>query len=110
MTRHCVNWKPIISQSVRGRDFASELADIISERYRGALLSEIMKMPPKKGISLEQAAKILRELQSQARQNKDYEKYHWYFDNFVQVISDSGHHIELTGDEFDVGFDPIQPV
>ncbi len=102
MTRHCVFWKPIICQDVRDQDFASDLADIISDRYRGALLSEILNMPRKIEISLERAAQILLKLQAQAQKEKDFKKYHWYFDNFVKVISDSGHHIELTGDEFEV--------
>ncbi len=106
MTKHCLIWNATISQNVRGEDYATQLPDIIAKIYGGKLMSEILNMRSKNPISFEKAIHLLHvKIQNARKANKlGYQKdeYHWYFHNFVQVISDLGFHIELSGEEFEI--------
>ncbi len=92
----------MICQDIRDEDYSSELPDIISVAYRGTLLPEILKMPRRNPISFESAIQLVHAKRRQARLTFDADKMVWYNKNFVKCVSDSGFHIELSGDEFDV--------
>lgn len=105
MTRQFLYWKPVWEKNVRGEDFLSNVPDIIANRYRGTLLERILNMAPKHPISFELAAKLAgkRFFEASRAHRFGYEQgeCHWYFNNFVEWISEQGYHIDLTGDEFE---------
>ncbi len=100
MTARSLYWKPVTCKNVRGLDFQCDSPDIISRDYKGLLLEAILNMKPKDPISFERAIKLNTEKQIEAMKALDAKKVNWYYENFVQFISDSGFHIDLTGDEF----------
>ncbi len=103
--KQLVLWKPVLCKSV---NYTDVLADIIGEmdvRHRGTLLYQIMKMPSKKPISLNDATRLLEQAVDKAF---DLKKIHsqpggsnWYYNNFISWISELGYHIDITGDEFE---------
>ncbi len=78
----------------------SQVADIIADYYRGTLISEILKMPRKEPISFDEAIRLNHENQQKAFGNT--EEYLAFYECFVRNVSESGFHIDLTGDEFEV--------
>ncbi len=106
MTRHCLIWNHTIGKDIRGEDFADPLPDLIASAYRGRLAVEIINMPTRNPISFEQAISLIGSKMESASQirNLGYKKgqYHWYIHNFVNVISDLGYHIVLSGEEFEI--------
>lgn len=77
----------------------------LEKSYQGTLLSKILLMPKQKPISFHEAVDIVCEKAdvafSQRRFGNEPGAYTWYVNNFVEYIASLGHHIELTGDEFD---------
>lgn len=92
----------------RGTDDSCSLPAVIDQRYRGALLDEILAMPRQIPISLESAMRLADKKMGEAffdgKIGREPGENAWYQYNFVRFISDSGFHIELTGDEFDFQF------
>ena len=102
MTKRYVNWKPVTCTSPDGRKYQAELPSIIELRYRGTLLARILEMPKKRPISLDDAVRMAgRKYVDTKEIGHARGENHWYFDCFVEWISEIGYHIELTGDEFD---------
>ncbi len=79
---------------------------MIARAYRGRLIAEILAMPVRNPISFEQAIFQIDAKMEEAHQarNLGYKKgqYQWFVHNFVNVISDMGYHIELSGEEFEI--------
>lgn len=59
-----------------------------------------MAMPRKNPISFENAVRLVNERQIDAMTRMNAKECNWYYGNFVQFVSESGFHIDLTGDEF----------
>jgi hypothetical protein len=58
-------------------------------------------MERKKPISFENAIRLANENWKEAFRAGELEKCNYYHDHFIEWISEMGHHIELTGDEFE---------
>lgn len=100
MLRHLVYWKPVYCKNVRNTDFESGIPEVVSRMTRGALISQILRMPEKKAISFEEAVRLINQMSFEALQKHDPKLCVSLYKNFVRTISDAGYHIELTGDEF----------
>lgn len=106
MDKQIVLWKRTTCTTDRGTDVNLEMGELIDRHCRRTLLSQILKMPPKKSISFNDAARMLDIKLFECFKAGEYGnkrgQYHWYTQNFVPWISEQGFHIELTGDEFDL--------
>ena len=104
MEKNLVIWKKVRCKTLNGSEIYLGVPESIDVRYRGTLLSEILAMPKKKGLSFEDAIRLSSDAQLQAfcdsRVGHNVGECHWLMDNFITWISDQGFHIELTGDEF----------
>lgn len=110
MTKHCVLWRPFLDQSFRGEEYGNVLPELVAQAYRGSLISEILRMPLGTPISFNMAIRMTSHQMRDAFENGKigYERGEnsWYRENFIQFISESGFHIELSGDEFGIPFGP----
>ena len=105
MVKQCVRWKPVKCKSRAGKDVYLGVPEIIDVRYRGTLISEILRMPRKTPILFDDAIRMARTKQSECYMAESFGdepgQYGWYDLHFVSWISSLGYHIELTGDEFE---------
>lgn len=100
MAKQCLHWKRVRCRNVQNQDFESSLPVLVSQMYKGRLLFEILNMPRKSRISFDEAIRLATAKRIDAIGRHAIEEYVKYHENFIQFISDSGYHIELTGDEF----------
>ncbi len=100
MTKQCLFWKTVTCKDIRNMDYESNLPKIIAQAYRGKLLAEILKMPPKEPISFVRAVQLVSDIRLEGIRTHDLGKSRWSCYNFVNFISEAGFHIELSGDEF----------
>lgn len=106
MTKRPVFWKPVRTKNIYGAEYLNpDLPSLISDAYKGTLLSEILVMPRKQAISFQDAAVLVHRAMHDAISARQFGyqpgQCSWFYHNFVQWISDQGYHIELTGDEFE---------
>ncbi len=108
MDKQLVRWKPV--KGVRHHAGDPTVPEIIDNAYRRTLITRILSMEKKTGLSLEKAVfmaeKTSREAFFNGRMGTDPGQSFWYFSNFVDWISSLGYHIDLTGDEFE----PVTPI
>jgi hypothetical protein len=106
MTKRPVAWKPVKTKNIYGEEYINPyMPNYVSGVYRGTLLSAILAMPRKKPISFQTAAVLAYDESVKAflarRIGNKPGECNWFYNNFVQWISEQGYHIELTGDEFE---------
>ncbi|PWU22696.1 MAG: hypothetical protein C5B49_00205 [Bdellovibrio sp.] len=98
-------WKRTQCKGRDGAPVAVGWATHIDKCYKGLLLVQIMEMPKKSPITLDEAINIISDRKLEAFNANDFGmkpgQYHWYSYNFLSYISDLGHHIDLTGDEIE---------
>jgi hypothetical protein len=102
---HLLRWKSVACRNINGRLVEMNIPLIVQFESRGRLLSKILSMQIKDPISFEAAVNLISDRQVEAIRMDKWGSAPghdgWYTKNFVEYISDLGHHIELTGDEFD---------
>jgi hypothetical protein len=105
MVKHCLIWKPVKCRNVADETVLVRIPETIAAHYQGTLLSRILSMPPQTPISFVAAVNLVSEKQKESfalgRMGRELYHYSWYTENFIQWISNLGHHIELTGEEFE---------
>jgi hypothetical protein len=101
MTKNCVNWKKIACVSRHGKPYLDDMASVINRYYKLELLPLILSMPSQKPISFDDAVRLAGQKFIESMDNYDIAKAISYYKNFLTFISDSGYHIEVTGDEFE---------
>lgn len=103
--KQLVLWKPLLCKTIDGTEVRIDVAGELDVRYRGTLLNQIMKMPEKKPLTLNDATRLLHKALDKAFDAQQFhdqrDGYHWYYKHFISWISELGYHIELTGDEFE---------
>ncbi len=94
-----------MEKTIAGRNFVSNIPDVLDTRYRGTLLAKILAMPTKNAIPFDHAIRMVSAKLGEAFNAKQfgYEPghYNWYLSYFIEWLSDEGYHIELSGDEFE---------
>jgi hypothetical protein len=101
MRKNCVNWKAVKFTSKFGKVFESYLPIVFDRHYKGELLVRILAMPPKTPLIFEDAVRLTGQKFNEALDNNKIKEAQFFIYNFLEWISDSGYHIELTGEEFD---------
>lgn len=98
----------MLFKSFRGEDYSCPYPELIYRDSKGTLISQILAMPKGKPIgfadAIRFASKKAHEVAEQGKLGIDPGESGWYRLNFIQFISESGFHIELTGEEFDFPF------
>lgn len=113
MAKRIVCWKPVRNRNIYGREYFDPYGPrLVAKCYRGELVDEILSMPEKKSISFAEAMQLVADYSNQefdkrvkelesGKTTEETPKALWFYENFVQFISEQGYHIELTGDEFE---------
>jgi hypothetical protein len=106
MRKQVVNWKPIKSRNRFGEIYLNQyFPQLIDSAYRGELLFEIVSMTAKTSISFENAVNLVekeyRRAADSGKRGSSPGHSGWYYENFIQWISDQGYSIDLSGDEFE---------
>ena len=99
--RQIVKWKTITSFNIYGEPYQDDFPSIIEIHYRGNLIPRILDMPRKEPIYFYDAVKWAEKEYMRCIDVMAVKASKFYLDYFVEWISEMGHHIELTGDEFD---------
>lgn len=106
MVKRILSYKSVRLRSKSGTEYSDDgLPALIDACYKGELIENILRMPPKIPISFHAALNLASDARYQAmksgRSGHQRHESLWHYSHFVDFIAELGFHIELTGDEFE---------